>query len=390
MRIKSPPKVLTVFGTRPEAIKLAPFIYALHKEDLLISKVCVTGQHRAMLDQVLDQFQITPEYDLNLMDEDQSLAKFSAKAMAALDGVLQEYKPDLVVVQGDTSTTFIAALCAYYQKIPVFHIEAGLRTDDLYSPWPEEGNRRMVSAICQKHFVASERARRNLLKEGVANSLIELSGNTVIDSLLWMQTQIASNQTLHEKLRARFAFLRADTPLVLITAHRREHFGLEFENIAKAILQLAQEHPEIDFVFAVHPNPNVKVIMHNQLSGMENIHLLEPLSYAEFVYLFANSYFVLSDSGGLQEEGTALGIPILLMRDKTERPEAVEAGGVLLVGADPKRIIQGARSLFHDKEVYAAMAMKRTLFGDGHASSRIVQSILNHFSLMPAKEELHA
>lgn len=386
----NPPKVLTVFGTRPEAIKLAPLIRALGEEGRLTSKVCVTGQHREMLDQVLSQFHIAPDYDLNLMEDDQSLTQFSAKALSSLDRVLQEYKPHLLIVQGDTGTTLMAAIAAYYQQIPVFHLEAGLRTDDLYSPWPEEGNRRLVSPITQKHFVATECARRNLLREGIPNAHIELTGNTVIDSLFWMRDQITSNATLQASLQERFGFLQQERRFVLITAHRREHFGEQFESIAQAIFQMAQEHPEIDFVFPVHPNPSVKELMYSQLSNVDNIYLLEPLSYSEFVYLFTRSFFVLTDSGGIQEEAVALGIPVLLMRNVTERPEAVEAGGVLLVGADPTRIIQGARSLVRDKQAYESMAMKRNLFGDGHASDRIVKSILNHFNLITSAEELHA
>lgn len=386
----NPPKVLTVFGTRPEAIKLAPLIRALGEECRLASKVCVTGQHREMLDQVLSQFLIAPDYDLNLMEDDQSITQFSAKALSALDRVLQEYKPHLLIVQGDTGTTLMSAIAAYYQQIPVFHLEAGLRTDDLYSPWPEEGNRRLVSPITQKHFVATERARTNLLREGVPNAHIELTGNTVIDSLFWMRDQITSNATLQRGLQERFEFLQEERRFVLITAHRREHFGEQFESIAQAIFQMAQEHPEIDFVFPVHPNPSVKELMQSQLSNIDNIYLLEPLSYSEFVYLFIRSFFVLTDSGGIQEEAVALGIPVLLMRNITERPEAVDAGGALLVGADPARIIQGARSLIHDKHTYESMAMKRNLFGDGHATNRIVKSILKHFNLITSPEELHA
>ncbi len=369
---------------------MAPLVSLLAAEGRIVSKVCVTAQHRDMLDQLLSVFEIQPDFDLDLMQENQCLAQLSSRAIASLDHVLGEFEPDLLLVQGDTSTTFLASLAAYYRKIPVFHIEAGLRTADIYSPWPEEGNRRMVSVLAKRHFAATEQARANLVREGISAERIELTGNTVIDALHSTKNRIEGNAQIAASLEQQFAFLDANRKMILITAHRREHFGERFEEIGSAIAHLAQEHLEIDFVFPVHPNPNVQEPMHHWLSGSSNIWLLKPLPYLAFVYLFHRSYFVITDSGGIQEEAPALGKPVLLMRDSTERPEAVEAGAVRLVGTNKNNIITHVNELINQPHQYDQMAKVRNLFGDGLASKRILAAVLKELGVITAQEVLHA
>ncbi len=369
---------------------MAPVVKALADHPDFEAKVCITAQHRDMLDQVLGVFEIQPDFDLDLMQEDQSLAQLSSQAIESLDHVLGEFEPDLVMVQGDTSTTFLASLAAYYRKIPVFHIEAGLRTNNIYSPWPEEGNRRMVSVLAKRHFAATEQARANLVREGISAECIELTGNTVIDALYFTKGRIESDAKIVSSLKQQFAFLDANRKLILITAHRREHFGERFEEMGAAIAHLAKEHPEIDFVFPVHPNPNVQEPMHHWLSGYSNVYLLKPLMYSAFVYLFNRSYFIITDSGGIQEEAPALGKPVLLMRDSTERPEAVEAGAVRLVGTNKNNIIAHANELINEPHQYEQMAKVRTLFGDGLAGERILAAVLKELGVITAQGALHA
>ena len=368
-------RILTIFGTRPEAVKLSPLVKLLAEQPNLDSKVCVTAQHREMLDQVLEVFEIAPDFDLDLMQTNQSLTALLAEALRGIDLVLESYQPDLVVVQGDTATTLAAAQAAFFRQIPVFHIEAGLRTGNLNAPWPEEGNRKMVSAIATRHFVATEAAANNLLREGVPASKILQTGNTVIDVLYAVRKKIETNPSTAQALKARFGFLNTQNRLVLITAHRRESFGTGLKNITEAISQLADDFPGVDFVFPVHPNPQVLAPVYERLSTAGNVHLLDPLSYIEFVYLMSQSTLILTDSGGLQEEAPALGKPVLLMRDLTERPEAIAVGAVRMVGLDKTRIVHAVRQLLTDPIEYKTMAQVRQIYGDGHASQRIVQEI---------------
>lgn len=383
-------KVLVVFGTRPEAIKLAPLVCQLKECGDIAVKVCVTAQHREMLDQVLALFAIQPDYDLDLMQPNQALAQLSAMAMQGLDRVLAELEPDLLIVQGDTTTTLVAALAAYYRRVPVFHVEAGLRTDDLYAPWPEEGNRRMVSCLAARHFAATPAARDNLLAEGTPSADISLTGNTVIDALVWVQRHLKHSQALLQSLNERFPVLLDQRRFVLITAHRRENFGEGFQHIGEAIAELAMRYPEVDFVFPVHPNPNVQEPIRHWLAHLPNVALLQPLEYHEFVYLMERSYLILTDSGGVQEEAPFLGKPVLLMRDCTERPEAVEAGSSHLVGTDRNKIVTSVTELLEDPERYSIMARKRDLYGDGFASLRIIGEIRAFLSLEAAQEMIHA
>lgn len=368
-------RVLTIFGTRPEAIKLSPLVKLLAEQPNLQSKVCVTAQHREMLDQVLEVFEIAPDFDLDLMQTNQNLTALMAEALRGIDHVLESYQPDMVVVQGDTATTLAAAQAAYFRQIPVFHVEAGLRTGNLNAPWPEEGNRKMVSAIATMHFVATEAAANNLLSEGVSTSKILQTGNTVIDALYTTLKNIEAKPRTAQALKARFDFLNIQNRLALITAHRRESFGDGLRNIIEAIAQLANDFPNVDFVFPVHPNPQVVAPVHERLSTLVNVHLIDPLSYIEFVYLMSQSTLILTDSGGLQEEAPALGKPVLLLRVHTERPEAIAAGAVRMVGLDKTRIVHAVRQLLTDPIEYKTMAQVRQVYGDGHASQRIVQKI---------------
>ncbi|WP_374327455.1 non-hydrolyzing UDP-N-acetylglucosamine 2-epimerase [Azonexus sp.] len=388
--MRTPARVLVVFGTRPEAIKLAPLVCQLRGCADLAVKVCVTAQHREMLDQVLGLFGITPDYDLDLMQPNQGLAALSAMAMQGLDQVLAEFQPDLLIVQGDTTTTLVAALAAYYRRVPVFHVEAGLRTDDLLAPWPEEGNRRMVTRLAARHFAATPAARDNLLGEGVPESDIRLTGNTVIDALVWVQQYLSDTPVLQQKLGERFPFLAGGRRMVLVTAHRRENFGEGFQRIGQAIAELAARYPAVDFVFPVHPNPNVQEPVRHWLAHLPNVALLQPLEYQEFVFLMGQAYLILTDSGGVQEEAPFLGKPVLLMRDCTERPEAVAAGSSRLVGTDRHKIVTSVVELLEDPARYSVMARKRELYGDGCASARIVGEIRAFLGLQAAQEMIHA
>lgn len=368
-------KILSVFGTRPEAIKMAPLVKLLSQRAGIESRVCVTAQHRQMLDQVLALFDIVPDHDLDIMKPGQSLSGITSEILLRLEPVLREERPDLVLVHGDTSTTLATTLASYYQQIPVGHVEAGLRTGNIYAPWPEEGNRRLTGALAHLHFAPTDTSRINLLKEGVAPDRIHVTGNTVIDSLLLVRQRLTSDRELAEAMQGRFPFIRSSARLVLITGHRRENFGDGFERICTAIRNLAVDFPGDDFLYPVHLNPNVREPVQRILQGVANVHLIEPQDYLPFVYLMNRSTIILTDSGGIQEEAPSLGKPVLVMRDTTERPEAVAAGTVKLVGTDDKVIQEAVATLLTDQKAYQQMSFAHNPYGDGKACERIIQSI---------------
>jgi len=356
-------RVLSIFGTRPEAIKLAPVILEIRKHpDLFEDVVCVTAQHREMLDQVLDWFEIAPQHDLNLMQPNQSLAEFAGRALLAVGGLLEDVKPDVVLVQGDTSTAMIAALAAFYRRSPVGHVEAGLRTRDRYNPFPEEINRRIVGTLATFHFAPTPQAAEALRSEQVPAETIFVTGNTVVDALL---------MTVRRPVRLDLGFSLEGRRLILVTAHRRESFGAPFESLSSALRDIADRNAGVEIVYPVHLNPNVREPVMRILAGHPRIHLLEPLRYEQFSHLMAQAYLILTDSGGIQEEAPVLGKPTLVMRETTERPEAVAAGTARLVGTDRARIVAEAERLLHDDKAYAAMAQAGSPFGDGHAAERI-------------------
>jgi UDP-N-acetylglucosamine 2-epimerase (non-hydrolysing) len=364
-------KILTVFGTRPEAIKMAPLVHALANDGRFESKVCVTAQHREMLDQVLELFKITPDYDLNLMKAGQTLPEVTSRILLELTHVLKTFKPDVVLVHGDTATTFAASLAAYYEKIAVGHVEAGLRTGNIYSPWPEEGNRKLTGALTKYHFAPTENSKQNLLNENISNSNIHVTGNTVIDALLLVKAQIEADTNLTNTLAAQFPMLDSHKKLILVTGHRRESFGGGFERICEALSQTAKAHPDVQILYPVHLNPNVQEPVNRILSDVDNVHLIEPQQYLPFVYLMSRSYIILTDSGGIQEEAPSLGKPVLVMRDTTERPEAVEAGTVKLVGTNVERITSSLNALLTNETAYKAMSRAHNPYGDGKACQRI-------------------
>lgn len=359
---------------------MAPLVKALAAQPSIDSRVCVTAQHRQMLDQVLELFEIRPDHDLDIMRPGQDLYAITSGILQRIGEVYQQAKPDVVLVHGDTTTTFAASLAAFYQRIPVGHVEAGLRTGNLYSPWPEEANRQLTSVLAQLHFAPTETSRQNLLRENVEGSRIHVTGNTVIDALLEVKAKFESSRVLSDSMVLRFPFLRDDTRMVLITGHRRENFGDGFERICQAIRTLAERHPDADFVYPVHLNPNVREPVMRLLSGAANIHLVEPQDYLPFVYLMMRSYVILTDSGGIQEEAPSLGKPVLVMRDTTERPEAVEAGTVRLVGTDTDTIVAGVHELLTDQQAYERMSFAHNPYGDGRACARIVDALITHLS----------
>ncbi|MCG9683922.1 UDP-N-acetylglucosamine 2-epimerase (non-hydrolyzing) [Vibrio sp. Isolate23] len=365
-------KVLTVFGTRPEAIKMAPLVHALSADERFEAKCCVTAQHREMLDQVLELFEIKPDYDLNLMRMGQSLNDVTARILLELKSVLQEFQPDVVLVHGDTATTFAASLAAYYEQVPVGHVEAGLRTGDIYSPWPEEANRKLTGALTQFHFAPTETSQSNLLRENFDKESISVTGNTVIDALLMIKEKIDQDEALQQYLSELFPFLHEDKKLILVTGHRRESFGGGFERICEALAFTAQKQPEVQIVYPVHLNPNVREPVNRILAGISNVHLIEPQQYLPFIYLMNRSHIILTDSGGIQEEAPSLGKPVLVMRDTTERPEAVEAGTVKLVGTNIDRIVSGLTTLLEDEQAYKKMSFAHNPYGDGKACQRIL------------------
>jgi len=369
-------KILTVFGTRPEAIKMAPLVNALAEDDRFDSKVCVTAQHREMLDQVLDLFEIEPEFDLNIMKPGQTLNDITTAILVGLKPVLDDFKPDVILVHGDTSTTFAAALAAYYQQIKVGHVEAGLRTGNIYSPWPEEANRKLTSAITNYHFAPTAGSRENLLKEGVSESEITVTGNTVIDALFWVRKKLHQDKFLSISLAANFEFLDKDKKLILVTGHRRESFGGGFERICEALRQIATMHPQVQILYPVHLNPNVQEPVNRLINNLENIFLIEPQQYLPFCYLMDRATLILTDSGGVQEEAPSLGKPVLVMRDTTERPEAVDAGTVRLVGTDVGLIVDQVNTLLTDGEDYRKMSLAHNPYGNGSACA-IILDFLN-------------
>lgn len=368
-------KVLTVFGTRPEAIKMAPLVKALEADERFDAKVCVTAQHREMLDQVLDLFSIKPDYDLNLMKAGQTLNDVTAKILLELKPVLQEFKPDVVLVHGDTATTFAASLAAYYEQIAVGHVEAGLRTGDIYSPWPEEANRKLTGALTKYHFAPTATSKQNLLSENYPEDAITVTGNTVIDALLTVKDSIQNNSQLNSEIANEFSFIKQESKVILVTGHRRESFGGGFERICEALGIVAKLHPEVQIIYPVHLNPNVREPVNRILKGIDNIHLIEPQQYLPFVYLMNRSSIILTDSGGIQEEAPSLGKPVLVMRDTTERPEAVEAGTVKLVGTDIDTIVTELEVLLTNSQAYDQMSRAHNPYGDGKACELILNEL---------------
>lgn len=368
-------KILTIFGTRPEAIKMAPLVKALESDNRFESKVCVTGQHREMLDQVLELFCIEPQYDLNLMKDSQSLNDVTSKILVLLKPVFSEFCPDIVLVHGDTATTFAASLAAFYDKITVGHVEAGLRTGNLYSPWPEEANRKLTSVLADFHFAPTDEAKQNLLLENIDESKVFVSGNTVIDALLSAKLKLDNDQSLLSSVASKFEFLDRAKKLVLVTGHRRESFGGGFERICESIKLISQKYPNIQFCYPVHLNPNVQYIVNEILGDTPNVFLIPPQEYLPFIYLMDQAYIILTDSGGIQEEAPSLGKPVLVMRDTTERPEAVAAGTVKLVGTDVYRITQEVSRLIDEPEYYNSISFSHNPYGDGTASIQICNAL---------------
>lgn len=357
---------------------MAPLVKALAQDADFESRLCVTAQHREMLDQVLRLFELQPDYDLNIMRPEQGLTEITCRILQGLKTVLTDFKPDVVLVHGDTTTTLAASLAAFYHRVPVGHIEAGLRTGDLYSPWPEEANRTLTGHLATFHFTPTETSRLNLLRENLPDSRIFVTGNTVIDALLWVRDRVLDNAGLNARLAAGYPFLDAGKKLVLVTGHRRESFGGGFERICSALAQIARQHPQVQIVYPVHLNPNVSEPVTRILSGIENIVLIEPQEYLPFVWLMNRAWLILTDSGGIQEEAPSLGKPVLVMRDTTERPEAVDAGTVKLVGTDVNKIVAEVSRLLNDEAAWQAMSHAHNPYGDGQACGRILQALKNN------------
>ncbi len=355
---------------------MAPVAKALEADPRIEAAVCVTAQHREMLDQVLDLFSISPQFDLNIMRPEQSLSEITSAILAGMSNVLTSFEPDIILVHGDTATTFASTLAAYYHKIPTAHVEAGLRTGNLYSPWPEEANRKLTGAISALHFAPTPFAKENLLNEGVSPDSIIVTGNTVIDALVQVDEKIRTNVSMRKKFEKDFDFIRSGARLILITGHRRESFGGGFERICNAIADSAKKYPGADFVYPVHLNPNVQEPVTRLLSDKPNVHLIEPLDYLPFVYLMGRAYLILTDSGGIQEEAPSLGKPVLVMRDTTERPEAVDAGTVKLVGTATDTIARNIEELMDNPNTYKAMSVAHNPYGDGNAAQRIVEPLI--------------
>jgi len=383
MEISRQLKTLCVFGTRPEAIKMAPLALALQADPRFDAQVCVTGQHREMLYQVLDLFELVPDVDLDIMQAGQDLTDVTTSILQGMKEVLADQRPDVVLVHGDTATTFAATLASYYQQIPVAHIEAGLRTGNLYSPWPEEANRKLTGALAAWHYAPTDSSRNNLLKEGVDPERVQVTGNTVVDALLDVVEKLETTSALQSGFSDQFAFLDDTKRMILVTGHRRESFGSGFERICKALRSTASNHPEVQIIYPVHLNPKVQEPVNRLLADIDNVHLIEPLDYLPFVYLMNRAYLILTDSGGIQEEAPSLGKPVLVMRDTTERPEAVEAGTVKLVGTDTDIIARELDTLLSDDGAYRFMSRAHNPYGDGQACSRI----LDHLATVAQKQE---
>ena len=369
---------MVIFGTRPEAIKMAPLVRAFRSDNRFKLKVCVTGQHREMLDQVLSLFEITPDFDLDIMKHGQTLQEVTSAILVGLKPILEQWTPHIVLVHGDTATTFSASLAAYYQQIPVGHIEAGLRTGDIYSPWPEEGNRKLTSAISTYHFAPTSGSKANLLSEGVPERNITVTGNTVIDALFWVKQILAEDKTLSTSLEEKFNYLDLKKKLILVTGHRRESFGSGFERICEALKCIAEKHPDCQILYPVHLNPNVQEPVNRLLSKLDNVFLIDPQNYLPFCYLMERAWIILTDSGGIQEEAPSLGKPVLVMRNTTERPEGLDAGTVKLVGTNKETIVQEVSNLIESKDLYLKMSEASNPYGDGFASKKIVEFLKNN------------
>ncbi len=356
---------------------MAPLVHALAQDDAFDSRVCVTAQHRQMLDQVLNLFAIKPDYDLNIMQPGQGLTEITSRILLGLKPVLEEFKPDVVLVHGDTTTALSASLAAFYQQIPIGHVEAGLRTGDLLSPWPEEGNRRLTGHLATWHFAPTPLSQNNLLREGIDQSRITVTGNTVIDALLWVRNLLQQSPDLNAQIASRYDFIRPEKKLILVTGHRRESFGHGFERICSALAEIARQHADVQILYPVHLNPLVREPVNRILQGIDNVILIDPQDYLPFVYLMDKAYLILTDSGGIQEEAPSLGKPVLLMRDTTERPEAVDAGTVKLVGTDTAAIVSEVSRLLNDDDAYQTMTHAHNPYGDGLACSRILDALKN-------------
>ena len=365
-----------MFGTRPEAIKMAPLILELKSRNDFEVNVCVTGQHRQMLDQVMDLFNIEPDFDLDIMKPNQSLTSITSSILVGLDKVITDVDPDCILVHGDTSTTMTSSIAAYYHKVPVAHVEAGLRTSDKYSPWPEEMNRRITGAVSDIHFCPTALGKENLLRENVPDHQIHITGNTVIDALFHVVSSVKSDATIRKNMNKEFSYLDKSKKLLLVTGHRRENFGQGFENICKA-LKILSTKPDIEIVYPVHLNPNVQDPVTTLLSSLPNVHLVHPLDYLPFTYIMNEAEVILTDSGGVQEEAPSLGTPVLVMRDKTERPEGVESGTVKLVGTNIELIVESVTSLLEDEDLYKNMSQTKNPYGDGTASKQIAKILLD-------------
>lgn len=355
---------------------MAPLVHALEADDRFDARVCVTAQHREMLDQVLELFDIEPDFDLNIMKSAQTLSDVTTAILTGLKAVFEKFSPDVVLVHGDTATTFAASLAAYYQQIKVGHVEAGLRTGDIYSPWPEEANRKLTSVIANYHFAPTAGARYNLLAEGISDSEITVTGNTVIDALFWVREKLNTNSLLSNELSAKFEYLDSEKRLVLVTGHRRESFGGGFERICQALRQIAMRNADVQILYPVHLNPNVQETVNRLLTGLDNVILIDPQKYLPFCYLMGRAYLILTDSGGIQEEAPALGKPVLVMRETTERPEAVDAGTVRLVGTDVDLITCQVELLLTDPDAYRQMSKAHNPYGDGNACERILEFLI--------------
>ena len=379
------PKILTIFGTRPEAIKMAPLVNALRKNNEFETKIAVTAQHREMLDQVLGLFQIIPDYDLDIMQHGQTLSQVTSRVLNGLDGILSKERPDLVLVHGDTTTTFVAALASFYQQIPVGHVEAGLRTDNVYSPFPEEMNRRLTGSISNIHLAPTDQAAANLRKENIEENMIFITGNTVIDALL--QTVGKDYSFTDPKL---IEVLESNSKIILLTTHRRENWGQPMKNIFQAVKELVSKYEGITVVFPIHKNPQIRKLANEILGGLERVVMIEPLDYQPFANLMKNSYMVITDSGGMQEEAPSLGKPVLVLRDTTERPEALNAGTVCLVGTDKAKIMEQVSLLLEDQEQYRKMSKASNPYGDGRACKRIIGALSYYFGITDRPDDFQS
>jgi UDP-N-acetylglucosamine 2-epimerase len=373
-------RVLCAFGTRPEAIKMAPVVLNLASDPRFDVKLCVTGQHREMLDQVLNLFGLVPDFDLHIMKPGQDLIDVTAAILKGMRSVFSDATPDMVLVHGDTATTLAVSLACYYHKVPVGHVEAGLRTGDIYSPWPEEANRKLTGALAELHFAPTETSAQNLINESVNADRVFVTGNTVIDALLLVVLQIENDVALRQQLAMSFPMIKRDRRVILVTGHRRESFGDGFERICSGLAAVGARYPDVDIVYPMHLNPNVREPVLRILSGLHNVHLIDPLDYLPFVYLMTQSHIILTDSGGIQEEAPSLGKPVLVMRDTTERPEAVLAGTVKLVGTNSQSIIDGIAELLDDQAAYERMSFSHNPYGDGLASQRITDHLADHLN----------